>query len=44
VGKVGNPKKKTVKESLDENETECHEINPNSLKGRAMPEGDNPSF
>jgi hypothetical protein len=24
--------------------TECHEIEPNPWKDRAMPEGDNPSF
>jgi hypothetical protein len=40
VEKVGNPKKS---EKL-ENQTECHEIEPNSSKDRAMPEGDNPSF
>jgi hypothetical protein len=35
---------KTVKEPSDENQTECHEIEPNPSKDRAMPEGDNPSF
>jgi hypothetical protein len=34
---------KTVKEPSDENQTKCHEIEPNLLKDRAMPEGDNPS-
>jgi hypothetical protein len=37
-------KVKTVKESLDENQRECHEIEPNPSKDRAMFEGDNPSF
>jgi hypothetical protein len=38
--------KKEVKteEPSDENQTECHEIEPNPSKDRAMPEGDNPSF
>jgi hypothetical protein len=46
IEKVGNPKKnvKTVKEPSDENQTKCHEIEPNLLKDRAMHEGDNPSF
>jgi hypothetical protein len=46
VEKVGNPKKKvkTVKELSVENETACHEIEPNLSKDRAMPGGDNPSF
>jgi hypothetical protein len=50
VEKAGNPLKnkktdmKTVKEPSDENQTECHEIEPNPLKDRAMPEGNNPSF
>jgi hypothetical protein len=35
---------KTVKESSDENQTECHYIELNPWKNRAMPEGDNPSF
>jgi hypothetical protein len=35
---------KTVKEPSDENQTKCHEIEPNPSKDRAMPEGDNPSF
>jgi hypothetical protein len=35
---------KTVKELSDENQTECHEIEPNPSKDRAMPEEDNPSF
>jgi hypothetical protein len=34
----------SVKEPSDENQTECHEIEPNQSKDRAMPEGDNPSF
>jgi hypothetical protein len=33
-----------MKVLLDENQTECHEIEPNSSKDRAMPEEDNPSF
>jgi hypothetical protein len=33
-----------VKEPSDENQTECHEIEPNPSKDRAMREGDNPSF
>ena len=38
-------RKKNVKiEQSDENQTECHEIQPNPLKDRAMLEGDNPSF
>ena len=32
---------KTVKEPSDENQTECHEIESNPSKDRAMPEGDN---
>jgi hypothetical protein len=32
------------KEQSDENQTECHEIEPNPSKDRAMTEGDNPSF
>jgi hypothetical protein len=35
---------KTVKESADENQTECHEIEPNPSKNRAMLGGDKPSF
>jgi hypothetical protein len=35
---------KTVKEPSDENQTKCHEIEPNLLKDRAMPEVDNSSF
>jgi hypothetical protein len=31
-------------EPSDENQTKCHEIEPNLLKDKAMPEGDNPSF
>jgi hypothetical protein len=44
VEKVGNPgkKMKKLKEPSHENQTECHEIEPNPLKDRAMPEGDNP--
>jgi hypothetical protein len=30
--------------AVDENQTDCHEIEPNPSKDRAMPEGDNPSF
>jgi hypothetical protein len=33
-----------LKEPSDENQTECHEIEPNPSMDRAMPEGDNPSF
>jgi hypothetical protein len=33
-----------MKKLSDENQTECHEIEPNLSKDRAMPEGDNPSF
>jgi hypothetical protein len=33
-----------LKEPSDENQTKCHEIDPNPSKDRAMPEGDNPSF
>jgi hypothetical protein len=34
-----------LKEPSDENQTECHEIEPkNQSKDRAMPEGDNPTF
>jgi hypothetical protein len=29
---------------LNENQPECHEIEPNPSKDRAMPEGDNLSF
>jgi hypothetical protein len=32
------------KELSDENQRECHEIEPNLSKDRAMPAGDNPSF
>jgi hypothetical protein len=44
VEKVGNPGEKMwkLKEPLDENQTEFHEIEPNPSKDRAMPEGDNP--
>jgi hypothetical protein len=31
-------------ERADQTQTECHEIQPNTSKYRAMPEGDNPSF
>jgi hypothetical protein len=31
-------------ELSDENQSECHEIEPNPSKDRAMPEGDNPLF
>jgi hypothetical protein len=46
VEKVGNPKKKMwkLKEPSDENQTECHGIEPNLSKDRAMSEGDIPSF
>jgi hypothetical protein len=33
-----------LKELSDGNQTECHEIEPNLLKDRAMPEGNNPSI
>jgi hypothetical protein len=33
-----------LKEPFDENQTECHEIEPKPSKDRAMPEGDNPLF
>jgi hypothetical protein len=45
--KVGNPEKKcvTVKEpGKERSQTQCHEIEPNPSKDRAMHEGDNPSF
>ena len=44
--RVEGPKKKMWKllEPSDENQTQCHDIEPNPLKNRAMPEGDNPSF
>jgi hypothetical protein len=29
---------------LDENQTECHEIESNPWKDKSMPEGDNRSF
>jgi hypothetical protein len=41
---IREKKVKIVKEPSDENQTECHEIEPNPSKDRAMPEGDNPSF
>jgi hypothetical protein len=37
-------KKSKLKEPSDENQTDCHEIEPNPSKDRAMPEGNNPSF
>jgi hypothetical protein len=39
--KVENPKNKMwkLKELSGENQTECHEIEPNPSKDRAMPEG-----
>jgi hypothetical protein len=39
-------RKKNVKteRAVDENQKECHEIEPNLSKDRAMPERDNPSF
>jgi hypothetical protein len=37
-------RRKKMKEPSDENQTECHEIEPNPSKDRAMLEGDNPSF
>jgi hypothetical protein len=40
--KVGNPGKKY--ERADKTQIECHEIEPNPSKDRAMHEGDNPSF
>jgi hypothetical protein len=33
-----------LKELSDENQTQCHEIEPNPSNDRAMHEGDNPSF
>jgi hypothetical protein len=33
-----------LKEFLDQNQTECHEIEPSPSTDRAMPEGNNPSF
>jgi hypothetical protein len=33
-----------LKDPSDENQTECHEIEPNSSKDRAMPEEDNPKY
>jgi hypothetical protein len=33
-----------LKVPSDENQTECHEIEPNPSKDRELPEGDNPSF
>jgi hypothetical protein len=45
VEKFGNPKKvKTVKEPLDENQTECYEMEPNPPKDKAMPGEYNPLF
>jgi hypothetical protein len=39
-------KKQIVKteRTSNENQTECHEIEPNPSKDRAMPEGHNPLF
>jgi hypothetical protein len=37
-------KKKLKCERADKIQTECHEIEPNLLKDKAMHEGDNPSF
>jgi hypothetical protein len=37
-------KKMWLKEPSDENQTGCHEIEPNPSKDRSMLEGDNPSF
>jgi hypothetical protein len=37
-------KMRKIEEPSDENQTECHEIEPNLSKDRAMPEGINPSF
>jgi hypothetical protein len=43
--KVGNPTNvKLWKSRRMKTKTECHEIEPNLWKDRAMPEGDNPSF
>jgi hypothetical protein len=39
---IRKKKKRKLKEPSDENQTECHEIEPNPSKD--MPEGDNPSF
>jgi hypothetical protein len=41
---IQKKKKCKLKKPSDENQTECHEIEPNPLKDRSMPEGDNPSF
>ena len=35
---------KVVKEPSDEYQTDCHEIEPNLSKDRAMPAGDYPSL
>ena len=43
----GNPPPKNVKvvkEPSDEYQTDCHEIEPNLSKDRAMPAGDYPSL
>ena len=45
VEKVGNPKQKCENfERADNNQTECHEIEPNSSKDRGMHERENPLF
>jgi hypothetical protein len=33
-----------LKEPSDDNQRECHEIEPNPSKDRPMPNGDNPPF
>jgi hypothetical protein len=33
-----------LKEQSDENQKQCHEIEPNPSKDKTMPEGYNPSF
>jgi hypothetical protein len=40
IGNIGH----TVKEPKIQSKTECHEIEPNLSKDRAMHEGNNPSF
>jgi hypothetical protein len=37
-------KKVKMKEPLNENQTQCNEIESNPSKDKAMPEGDNPSL
>jgi hypothetical protein len=42
--KVGNKKKSENCERFHKTQKDCHEIEPNPSKDRAMHEGDNPSF